>query len=90
MSGFILKKFIIIKELKKKVLPHLKTVTEGRERAAEFVADVGDDLNPMNEETHDTARKEGNHEDGEFAIINPESSHIISDGVETTGDRTYN
>ena len=78
-----------IKALKKKVLPHLETVTEGRERAEEFLADVGADLDPMKEQAEAVAREEGNHEDDEMAILDPDTSGVVRDSTETMVDRTY-
>ena len=78
-----------IKEIKQMVLPHLQTVTEGRERAEEFLADVGIDLDPMNEQNEDIARQEGDHEDDEMAILDPAASGVVRDTIESTVDRTY-
>ena len=44
-----MKKLHIIKDLNKKIIPLLETVTEERERATEFTANIRYDLDPMNE-----------------------------------------
>ena len=82
-------KLDIIKEVKKKVLPHLETVTEGRERAELFKADVGTDMDPMNEQNEAVAREQGDIDDDEMAILDPETSGVIHDTRNTAVDRTY-
>ena len=82
-------KFDEIKYIKSKVLPHLESVTEGREKADEYLAEIGTELDPMNEQTEDIAREEGEHDDDEMAVLDPGTSGIIMDNIETTVDRTY-
>ena len=67
----------------------METVIEGRERAEEFLADIGLDIDPMNEQHQDIARAEGDHEDDDMAILDPAASGVIRDSRETTVDRTY-
>ena len=78
-----------IKYLKSTVLPHLESVTDGRERADEFLAEVGVEMDPMNEQNEDIAREEGEHDDDEMAVLDPGTSGVIRDTVETNIDRTY-
>ena len=83
------KKFEEIKYIQQMVLPHLQSVTEGRERAEEFLTNIGTDLDPMNEQNEDLAREEGDQEDDDLAILDPAMSGVIRDTTETAVDRTY-
>ena len=71
-------------------MPHIDPVTEGRERAEEFISNIGDKLDPNKEQEDQLAKEEGEHENLDMAVKDPTLSGIMTDEtVVTSGDRTF-
>ena len=48
-----------INHVRKHVMPYLKSVAEARERAEEFLSNIGDELGPNKEQEEEESRAEG-------------------------------
>ena len=77
-----------IQYLKSKVMPHIDNVIEGRERAEQFISDIGDELDANNEIEQDRAQEEGNYDNPEMAFKNPQTSGIIDADIPLQNSKT--
>ena len=74
--------------LKSQILPHLESVTTGREKAEQFASDIGDILDANKELEDDIAQDEGEHEIPEMAVKDPASSGALN--VEQPSSKSNN
>ena len=75
-----------INTVKHQVMPYLTIVTEARERAEEFISNIGDDIDATKEQQEDTARAEGTREHPDLSVVDP--TDFIQEGI-TVEDRTF-
>ena len=76
---------------KRKIMPHLESVTEGRakaEEAQENLNNIGDKLDPAKEQENIDADEEGTTEDPDHLVLEP--GELLSEGnVDTNKDKVY-
>ena len=75
-----------ITNIQQNVMPYIKTVTEARERAEEFISNIGDEMDPTNEQDEEEARNEGEREHPDLSVKDPA---LVTDDSLSEGDRTF-
>ena len=76
--------------LKRKVMPHLDHVREGRARAEDFLSNIGDTLDADAEINNESAQCEGHHENDNLHIKDPQGLFFSScDAQPHVGDKTF-
>ena len=72
-------KYDIISRTREQVMPYLKTVSEARERAEEFLSNIGDEMDPTKEQLEEEHRAEGVKEHPDLNVKDP--SMFLDDGL---------
>lgn len=69
-------------------MPHLDTVIEARDRAEQFISNIGNDLDSNKEHEDEGAMEQGEQEHPYMAVKDP--SGLFNDDHDlTSGDRTF-
>ena len=82
-----LEKFELLSSIKKQVMPHLDHVVEAREKAEEFLSEIGDVMDSNRERDDDEAAEEGPSEHPELAIKESTTNDLTMDGI--LGNTTF-
>ena len=75
-----------ISNIQQNVMPYIKSVTEARERAEEFISNIGDDVDPTKEQEEEEARNEGEREHPDLSVKDPA---LVTEDSLSEGDRTF-
>ena len=67
-------------------MPYIKTVTEARERAEEFISNIGDEVDPTKEQEEEEARNEGERVHPGLSVKDPA---LLTNDTLSVGDRTF-
>ena len=77
-----------ILDVKQQVMPHFKMVTESREKAEEFMSNIGDELDPNKEQEDEECDAEGVRVHPDLDIVDPTGT-LNEEPTVSPGDRTF-
>ena len=77
-----------IENIKQQVMPHFQKVVDAREKAEEFLSNIGDELDPNKEQDEAECREEGVRDHPDLDILDPTGT-LNEDPVISRGDRTF-
>ena len=77
-----------IQYVKKKVMPHFEQVVELREKAEEFLSNIGDELDANKEQQEEECAAEGVREHPDLAVLDPTGT-LNEEPTISAGDKTF-
>ena len=77
-----------IEDVKQQVMPHFQKVVDAREKAEEFLSNIGDELDPNKEQEEAECQEEGVRDHPDLDILDPTGT-LNEEPVISPGDRTF-